>query len=152
MSAKDIGRFSADLTRFQSALGDRLDALTQHVAFDLAERVVDRTPVDTGNARAHWWADVNGSGGAPLGPTTLAGGTAQAPSPAPDLGPALLGARAGDVVHLNNNAAYIAELEHGRSQKAPNGMVAITLAEGPQLVERAAREMASGDSGRGRAA
>lgn len=46
--------FSKDLSDFARRVRVGLDQATRKVAFDLHANVVDRTPVDTGRARASW--------------------------------------------------------------------------------------------------
>lgn len=136
---RTIAAFTADLSKFGRALEGRLDELTQATGFRLAELVVDRTPVDTGNARAHWWPTI---GDTPTNPPLAPDAVVESRG-TPDLS-ALASAKAGDVVTIANNAAYIQRLENGYSQQAPQGMVAVTVAEGPAIVDEIARALTGG--------
>jgi hypothetical protein len=67
-------------------------------AAELFQRIVEKTPVDTGAAREAWEMEVNGSG---LNRTAT----------------------------IRNPLPYALLLEHGSSEQAPLGMVAVSIAE-----------------------
>jgi len=109
---------NADMfSRQLSGLADFTDGLFEKVVrktcFDLYARIVKRTPVDTGRAKGGW------------------GITTDLDIPDGDVGNAQFTFTIeDDQVIIYNNVEYISDLEHGHSQvQAPNGMVAISLAE-----------------------
>lgn len=120
-----------DLDKFSKQVGIDYHTLLKRVVFDIFGRIVEKTPVDTGRARASW----NISIGKPD------------PSVAPEgQQPALnrlsAEAKAGaalatltergvlDVpIFISNNLPYILELENGHSKQAPEGMVALSIEE-----------------------
>lgn len=97
--------------------------IMQKVAMQVLTGVVLKTPVDTGRARGGWQLDIGDYSGTPerLDPT----GAAVFADAARKLGALKFGER----VVIGNNVHYITYLEEGSSKQAPQGMVAITLAE-----------------------
>lgn len=77
-----------------------------------AEKVVERTPYDEGDAQAGWGFDA-------------------VPESADFF--------AGQTVSLVNREPYIRKLEEGSSDQAPKGMLAVTAEEFPDIVKDAAR-------------
>lgn len=138
MSARGVTVFLADLTVFETGLGQDLDAFVQALMFVLAENVVvggpygPGTPVDTGYARASWWLSLN----APTEGPVVTVGQAQLATDAS----LALQAKAGDTIYLINNAQYIQALEDGHSGQAPNGMVGVVLMQGQRIVDDLARQ------------
>ena len=88
-------------------------------------RIIERTPVGTGHARANWQVSLNRpatgtvSGTDAGGAATLARGAAVI---ARDRDPF-------STVWITNNVPYIQELEQGTATQPPAGMVARTVAE-----------------------
>lgn len=111
------------------AAGNMLAEPVLRAKQDLAQfaltRIVARTPVLTGHARANWQVTIGSpatgvvEGVDPSGAATLANGMA-----------AIMGDRDPfAVVWITNNAPYIQTLEQGNSGHTPAGMVAVTAAE-----------------------
>lgn len=97
-----------------------LDATTVYrkTVIDVFAKVVQKTPVKTGRARASWRIGVGspdlsvapeGGGGSPIAPP-----------------PNAISLKA---TWITNNLPYIAALEEGWSGQAPNGMLRISLLE-----------------------
>ena len=136
--ASSAQTYHLDMAKFGAKLQGRLDGLARQTAQELAKRIVARTPVDTGFARASWWGTVTDQMTHPAQP---------APGEHPkDGGPALsqatltfAGGTLGQTFALYNNANYIVFLEYGHSKQAPNGFVGITMAEAPAVIEHIAR-------------
>lgn len=123
-------QFSADISKWVQKAGAKSDAFCRIFCSEMAERVVMRTPVDTGMARAGWSAAIDGTGGSsgsldPSGGETVARVTLVAAQ-----------VRAGDRFTMQNNVSYIRMLEYGWSQQSPNGMVGITVTEAPQIAQQ----------------
>lgn len=127
-------------------IGSAVDKAMRAVAMETVSRVMLRTPVDTGRARANW----NVSMDAPIDATSdfadwqgaLDGnvGTANAA----DFN--FAGRRR--ALFLANGLPYIERLEAGWSKQAPAGMVALTLAEMQSFVESSALSVTlGGDDG-----
>ena len=96
---------------------------------EAAARVIERTPVDTGFARANWFPVVNGR--------QAAGGTGAVVASV-----SFSGVQVGDRIGVVNNVEYIRALEYGHSQQAPQGMVRVTVAQWPAIVREVAAKVA----------
>lgn len=131
--------FAAKIAAFAWKAQEAQDRVLQGVVKEVGERLVERTPVDAGEARSNWQASVN---------------TPQAVH-TPDLDPSGQGAIAdiartaraakmGDAVYVLNPAPHIKSLEDGHSKQAPAGMVAVTITEGRQIIDEVARKVAAG--------
>jgi hypothetical protein len=115
----EIHTFNADLMGFADHIDAQLALVVQRVTLDLWNKVVQKTPVDTGRARSGWTVSTGQ-------PSEFAPpeGNAAAPS-APDVSH-LDGSQ---VVFIMNNVQYIQALEEGHSQQAPAGMLRLSIAE-----------------------
>jgi len=140
--------FDRDLARFAKALQIELVTLMKKIGFDLLARIVSRTPVDTGRARASWVITI----GDPSETTAPAGEhkqyqTGEAPSPPAGVvaveqaSAALASVQAYDDIWIANNLPYIERLEHGHSGQAPSGMVALAIQETETELDVALREV-----------
>lgn len=101
-----------------------LNTALQQTALDAVSRMIDRTPVDTGAARAHWFAQGSLDGPFDKSKTDKGGSATKARAKS-----SLKSVRIGDRVYLVNTAPYFIFLERGSSDQAPQGIIAITLAE-----------------------
>ena len=122
--------FSADISKFAKKFNADVKTVIRKISFEAFSRIVLRTPVDTGRARANW-------GVQPGTPITFAI-EAQDKS-----GSATLAATANGTLSwecqgslfFTNNVPYIGVLEYGKedgtpgSTQAPNGMVRVTMEE-----------------------
>ena len=115
----DYRSFSLQLDRFAAKIKVAPALVVKRVAFDLFGRIIKRTPVDTGRARASWTIAVNQADR-----TVQPPGSHQAP---PVIGSLNVGP--GDSVVISNNLPYITALEDGHSRQAPHGMVKLSIAE-----------------------
>lgn len=121
--------FTAKIAKWIKETEARFQLIVRALAFEVHDRVIDRTPVDSGRARASWNLSIN----APV--------TTVAPEPKKrSRRAALESARSvraqlpsfdafRDTVWITNAVPYILRLEHGSSKQAPVGMVAVTIAE-----------------------
>lgn len=118
-------KFGEALARFAKAeTPERARLLHRRLTLEALTRIVRRTPVDTGRARGNWQTSV----GAPRGESVLATSKAIAPVVASGSA-ALRDLEPFGVTFIANNLVYIEPLENGHSKQAPEGMVAVTLAE-----------------------
>lgn len=118
------GSFTLDLSRFCKKADVEVHTVIRKIAFEAFKRVVLRTPVDTGRARANWGVTIGRMSQFTTEGTDKGGGkTLQA---------AMEGVNAWSTdgsIFLTNNLPYISALEFGHSGQAPQGMVRVTLAE-----------------------
>lgn len=127
---KSLFDFDRDLTAFAKQLDVSVVTVVKKVGFDLFARIIKRTPVDTGRARASWTIAVNQPDRtvAPEGthPEAIVSPEAAAASQAAG---ALTHLKPYEPVWISNNLPYIEALEKGHSDQAPAGMVALSIAE-----------------------
>lgn len=131
-----LGSFSLDIRRFVDKANENLDLVVRKISLELFHRVIVKTPVDTGRARANWQVAI---GSIPAGTLELndKSGTATISR----VTAATLALKAGDLIYLVNNLEYARPLEYGHSKQAPAGMVRLTLSEFQGVVNRAADEV-----------
>lgn len=134
--------FSDQLAAFAAKAKERQDQVLQGVVKEVGERLVERTPVESGAARAHWGASIN----TPIAEQTQQTDPSGAASIA-EIDRVAERAKFGDIVFILNAAPHVKKLEDGYSDQAPVGMVAVTVAEGRQIVEDVARKVVEGRGG-----
>ena len=123
MQVLNLDRFFRALDRAAADV-DRMALLFQkRVALEALERVVAKTPVDTGRARQSWQVRRNATSEADVGEWQ------QRDSVVEGQGVILALKEPYGIVHIFSNVEYIEFLENGSSQQAPEGMVALTVRE-----------------------
>ncbi len=128
--------FAEDIEAFASKTERKMDFAVRKISLELFSRVILRTPVDKGRARANWQVSIGATSNGTLeledksGTATISAATAVA-----------AGLRAGDVIFLVNNLQYIQRLEDGYSGQAPAGMVGLTVQEFQRIAEQVGFEL-----------
>lgn len=108
-----MSSFELDLAKFgQKALGNA-EKVVRKISLDMHSRIVERTPVDTGRAKAGTHVAINTQPPGEEGP----GESGISPF------------KLGDTVIIYNNVEYIVPLEYGHSKQAPQGMFRISFNE-----------------------
>jgi hypothetical protein len=127
--------FKDDVERWVVKTKGQTAAALRMTALEIHRRVVFKTPVDTGRARANWQITLGTSKVRVLTDTDKSGTATIA------AGLAVLRAmpQPYDIL-IANNLPYIIPLEYGHSQQAPQGMVRTTLREMESIVGKAVRE------------
>jgi hypothetical protein len=115
----NAAEFRNDLEKAAKAIEADVEQVVRLTAAKIEQKVVQRTPVDTGRARASWNMSEES-----IDSSVKPEGNYGAP-PATPVG-ALSGKK---VIYISNNLDYIVPLEYGHSGQAPQGMAAIALAE-----------------------
>lgn len=96
------------------------------VGLEAARRFIQKTPVDTGRARAGWTAIFDLAGA----PVVVWGTSSAAQSEGKSKGSVVESfTGAEQFIEIINAVAYVIYLEYGHSQQAPAGMVRVTLRE-----------------------
>jgi len=114
----------------------KMDLAVRKIALEMFRRIILKSPVLSGRFRGNWQLAIGSVPNGTLelddktGTATIAKGAATA-----------LGANAGDTIYFANNLPYARRLEEGYSQKAPNGMVALTIQEFQSVVSRIGIEL-----------
>lgn len=129
-----MNSFSVDLSQFNIKTLKQADIVRRKVILEVLRGVVKRTPVDTGRARGNWQV----STGNPIdeeidkkdknGGVTIRAGVSEIKQSLID-----------QTLFIANNVPYINALEDGWSGQAPNGMLKVTLASFPYIVENSKR-------------
>lgn len=122
--------FTSQLKRFADKAKKRPQQAQRAIFTELSRRIVMRTPVDTGRARANWQPSIDAPVAISLesfdksGANALANAAATAVNVGPD-----------QALYLTNNLPYIGRLEHGWSKQSPQGMVKLSALEFQQVTE-----------------
>lgn len=118
--ANDFRTFSLQLDDFARKVGVSGTTVAKRVGLDLFGRIVRKTPVDTGRARASWNISLKQA-------ERSVQPAAQHTYPIPQVG--VVSMKPGDTIWISNNLPYIVKLEEGHSKQAPAGMVALSIEE-----------------------
>ena len=136
-NALALASFNKALDAAMIALPPWANEIKIRTALDLMNRIVLKTPVDTGRARGNWQLTQR-SPAEDMVPETSAKVSSSETPPSAILMEAeqtASGSQLGDDIWISNNLPYIEALEEGHSQQAPHGMVALSLAEAEQGLE-----------------
>ena len=120
----NLASFKISLDKFSNEIPEKFLKVQKKIILEAMSRVIEKSPVDTGRFRANWNTAVD----------TPDTSTSKVTDPSGEISKqkclqALSGMNPYDVVHISNNLDYARTLENGRSDQAPDGMVAITIAE-----------------------
>lgn len=129
----------ADITKFVKAMDRDIGLVLRLIALDVRNMIVQNHPVDTGYSRSQWRLSVGEPDLTVDDPPTRRGTRSVVPAPRADLG-ALSGVNAQSEIFIANSVHYVQYLEEGSSAKAPNGMVAISLAAAKDKIDSYTRE------------
>jgi hypothetical protein len=136
-NALALASFNKALDAAMTALPEHANTIKIRTALDLMNRIVLKTPVDTGRARGNWQLTQR-SPAEDMVPENSAKVSSSETPPSAILKEAeqtASGSQLGDDIWISNNLPYIEALEEGHSQQAPHGMVALSLAEAEQGLE-----------------
>lgn len=141
-------RLSQNLEAVDAATRKALDQFLYELILEVRWRVAMRTPVLTGRLRGNWRVGINQPdtySDVDFFDPTGEQGQAEAKEIARN-------AKAGDTIYISNALPYAGPIERGHSKKAPQGMLHVTAAEMPFIVEQLARGLAgrlhgAGDAG-----
>lgn len=133
---------TSDILSFAKKALSASEGVIVEVRTEVSDSIINKTPLDTGYARGNWQASI----GQPiLSEVTRYDREAGF---APTSGSGIAFDEAEDIAkrdvdkdfYLTNNAEYIRNLEfYSGSKQAPHGMVRITIADFPNIVEKAIR-------------
>ncbi|HYE46223.1 MAG TPA: hypothetical protein VEA44_10675 [Caulobacter sp.] len=125
-----MGTFTLTFERFAEETKAKFHIIGLGIILEVGERLVDRSPWDTGFFRANWRFSLDTPDRTVIDP----GGTSENPAPKPGL-PDFSGQIAGRVAYWTNAVPYGPVLEEGHSKKAPLGFVRITVMEYLAIVD-----------------
>jgi hypothetical protein len=137
VSATNQTQFSSTIADFAAKLKIKAATLQKKITFDMHGDIMRRTPVDTGRARANWFATVGQPSSELKDYKGVKSGDEVIPQPAqPEL----------DVdgttdTYIINNLPYIKALDEGHSKRAPNGMVKLAMKAQDERLEDATKNL-----------
>lgn len=126
VQAGGTGTFALSIKKWVERTGLDIATVKRKIAFDVAAKLIMRTPVDTGRARGNWmigFAAIN-SATSEVVDKSGKGRLTEIQSTLKKLDGV-----SDTAVYITNSLPYIARLEYGFSQQAPEGMVRLTAAE-----------------------
>lgn len=121
-----MSAFSLAVDKWAAKVSVDVKKFTKLVAFQVHDRIVMRTPVDTGRARASWTIVAGSNPDTSVQPESFEGGAAA--------GIALAKSKQSSVPDSNtyviaNSLPYIERLENGWSKQSPTGFVRLGIAD-----------------------
>jgi len=136
MGVTNLTTFTLDVDKALDGIKADVNQFKRLIAFDLLGRIVERTPVDTGRARANWQVSIN----APVitevrypNKESIPEGKSEsviAESVKLEGGIVIADVELGEDIWITNNLPYIEVLEQGdHSKQNTEGIVAISVAE-----------------------
>ena len=125
--------FAGDGSKWTTKAKVETDAGFRKIVFEMAARVIERSPVDTGHFRNNWQITV---GPTPT-PTEREGNDVSGTAARARVLTELADVKAGQIAWISNPLVYGPRLEYGYSKQAPAGIVRLTAAEFGQIVAAA---------------
>lgn len=125
-----LGSFELDIAKFVAKANGNATLVVRKISLDLFSRVIEKTPIDTGRLSGSWVVAIDSipaDDPATLGPD----------SSIARVEIAVLDMKAGDNIAMVSNLDYARSIEFGHSKQAPAGMVRISVAEFPLVVQTA---------------
>jgi hypothetical protein len=148
--------FRLALDQFKHNTTANLEALSRQSIMELARRMVDATPVDTGFLRGSWQPSINAMVSLDPKKAAKAGKDKTGAVVNPKVAATVLGMKPGDKFFMSNNAAYALRMEFGfngedalgRSYRQPGRyFVTGTAAQWPQIVAQQAAALGLSSGG-----
>ena len=134
----DAKEFSKALMDLSVYVNGEVAKVIRKACVDLYRRIVERTPVDTGRAKANWQLSTVSTSDKK---DDIDGFSANEISSIINENASNLKVTVNtDKVVIYNNLEYMSYLERGDSKQAPQGMVAVSLAEFEQHFKKALSE------------
>lgn len=124
-------QFKRNFAALMKKAGRKAEMVVRASALSVGASLIQRTPVDTGRAKANW---VPGIGAV----NTKTTGEINAEAAVGVINQALQTWKPGQTIYITNSLPYIKRLEDGWSNQAPAGMVRLTIVEWKDSVRRAA--------------
>jgi hypothetical protein len=121
-----VASFNVDLNKFAKSMNIELETVVRKLAFEVYKGVTQKTPVDTGRAKANWMLGYGSINSTITNNTTF---TLVQPPKGSGKRP----------IYITNNLPYISKLENGSSKQAPNGMVNLTMNEVQRSIRNVVR-------------
>ena len=137
----NLREFNREIDDFARKLPEKVTVMQKKIVLEALRRLIQKTPVDTGRARLNWQVTIDHPAEGQLDlrkfdKAKKAAAVVDAP-PLSMVGQEVITEAVGvlrslppfEMVWISNNVDYIEFLEHGSSQQAPEGMLAVTIEE-----------------------
>ncbi|CAB4122347.1 Bacteriophage HK97-gp10, putative tail-component [uncultured Caudovirales phage] len=125
----------AQIGKWKNATDAKIEGLARQVCFEMAERVVTKTPVDTGFLRGSWQPSIGE-------PQQASGVQDKAGAGALNAAAMVMSdVKAGDRFYMINNAKYARHVEYGTSKMAGRFYVSDTVKNWQAVVDQVAAEL-----------
>ena len=129
--------FESDIKNWVKKVKDNVETVVVETRFECSDRIINTTPVYTGYARGNWQAETGNSY-----PTQeiMRFDDEMGYAPTSGEGESLWEAKNVAVLNIDkpyylvNNVDYINDLEYGKSNQAPRGMVRLVVADFDNIV------------------
>lgn len=131
-----VADFAQQVRAFTEDAKEKTALAVKRIALEMFERVILRSPVDTGRFRGNWQV---GIGNIPAGTLRLDDKSGRATISKAQA--AALRLEPGQTITLVNNLPYGPRLENGWSKQAPAGMVALTVQDFQQIARQVGVEL-----------
>jgi hypothetical protein len=135
--------FSSEIDSFVKSFQGAVSSVVADSIKEISEKIILRTPVDTGRARANWQAMINDEANSSINwQGNDSEGNPDLSAPAPSEGSDFAIANmipvaeqaVGEVFVMTNSVIYTEDLEYGTSAQAPQGMLRRTVSEWEGIV------------------
>lgn len=121
--------FSLQVGKFVRETQDDFEEATKNVVLELGRELIIRSPVLTGRFRSNWYYSAD----RPVDTSTLATNEPFLHGETPTV-------MVGRVHYIQNNLSYAMRIEWGWSDKAPSGLVRLTMMRWRTMMKEAIRE------------
>lgn len=128
-----MSRWSMPIRPWVQRTKGNIDQACRAVALEMFNRIIVRSPVDTGRFRGNWQLDVRIEPSGILAEVDPTGGATIEKARA-----AISAFKVGYTIMIRNNLPYAVALENGHSGQAPTGVVKVTVAEFHAIAANAA--------------
>lgn len=126
MTVENLDQFVLDIDKFvEGRVPSEVLLIQKKLALEALRRLVFKTPRKTGRAAGNWQVEL---GASPEGERLMEDPIGEGLAKLAELDPY-------ETVFIGNNVPYIEFLENGSSKQAPEGMVAVTVAELREMFE-----------------
>lgn len=117
--------FEADITRFIGKTEKSAEQAVRKITLELLNKVVMKSPVDTGRFRANWYTSIN------FASKEVSASVDRTGTSSINRGNQILAHyKFGDAaIYFSNSLPYAYRLETGYSKQAPNGMARLSVME-----------------------
>lgn len=118
--------FELDVAKWVSKVKVDMDQAFRELALEMARRIIERTPVRSGNLRGAWRAGLNSM---PVVDDRATPDDRDGSATLAWIKAVIDQAKVGDAIYIANGAAYAAKMEFGSSTTEARGMIRLTVLE-----------------------